>query len=240
MPRQKRTNSPIKHTSPKKPNSKQGAFKIAGVGELTEKEKKKKKKEKEERSKFNVSANKNKRTYRGIVFDSEVEMKYYRDVVVPAIEKDEIVYCELQKTYILQPPFERDGHKLQSINYVGDFFLKYADGHEELIDIKGYADGVAKLKRKLFLYLFPEIDYKWISYSAIDGGWCEYDYIMKQRSLRKRHREQYKELYDIKKSISERQNADDKVLSKTKTNGDKMTDMEETIDAEESEDMKNE
>ena len=42
MPRQKRTNSPIKHTSPKKPNSKQGAFKIAGVGELTERKRKKK------------------------------------------------------------------------------------------------------------------------------------------------------------------------------------------------------
>ena len=34
-----------------------------------------------ERSKFNVDKDKEKRTYNNIVFDSQLEMKYYRDVL---------------------------------------------------------------------------------------------------------------------------------------------------------------
>lgn len=49
-----------------------------------------------QRSKFNVSDNKDKRTYDGIVFDSELEMKYYRDVVCPKFNSGEIVKFELQ------------------------------------------------------------------------------------------------------------------------------------------------
>lgn len=36
-----------------------------------------------ERTKFNVDKDKAKRTCEGIVFDSVMEMKYYRDVVLP-------------------------------------------------------------------------------------------------------------------------------------------------------------
>lgn len=36
-----------------------------------------------ERSKFNVDKDKEKRTYDNIVFDSQLEMKYYRDVLCP-------------------------------------------------------------------------------------------------------------------------------------------------------------
>lgn len=147
---------------------------------------KRKKKAKEDRSKYNVSKSKEKRTYDGIEFDSELEMKYYRDVVVPQIKSGEIIHCELQKTYILQPTFKPNGSKssIQSIKYVADFFLKYKDGHEEVIDTKGYPDAVAKIKRKLFLYKFPYINYHWICYSKIDGGWCEYDYVLKKRNER--------------------------------------------------------
>ena len=49
------------------------------------------------RSKYNVSSNKAKRSYDGIVFASELEMKYYRDVVLPAYNAGEIVKYELQK-----------------------------------------------------------------------------------------------------------------------------------------------
>lgn len=159
------------------------------------------------RSKFNVAKNAENRTYMGIVFDSELEMRYYRDIVVPAIEKDQIVFCELQKTYILQPAYERDGHRVQPIKYVADFFLKYVDGHEEIIDTKGYPDAIAKLKKKMFLYLYPDVDYRWVCYSQIDGGWCDYDWVLKQRKDRKKK----KELEDTKKRVSSRKDGTQKV-----------------------------
>lgn len=137
------------------------------------------------RSKFNVSKNKEKRTYNGIVFDSELEMRYYRDVIIPEYNKGNIIYYERQVKYELQPKFKYEDKTILPINYVADFFVKYKDGQEVLIDTKGMADSVAKLKKKLFHYKFPLIDYKWICYSKIDGGWCDYDYVQKQRKLRK-------------------------------------------------------
>lgn len=50
-----------------------------------------------EQSKFNVDKDKEKRTYNNIVFDSQLEMKYYRDVLCPAVESGEVTYFELQK-----------------------------------------------------------------------------------------------------------------------------------------------
>ena len=141
-----------------------------------------------ERSKFNVDKDKSKRTYNDIVFDSILEMKYYRDVILPKVESGEIVEYELQKTYILQPKFIKNGKTVQPIKYVADFYVKYSDGREEVLDTKGMPDTTATLKRKLFWYVFPDIEYRWICYSAIDGGWCDYDYVKKQRALRKKNK----------------------------------------------------
>ena len=140
------------------------------------------------RTKFNVDKDTNKRTYDDIIFDSILEMKYYRDIVCPQVESGEVVHYELQKTYELQPKFKHEGKTVQPIKYVADFFIVFKDGHEEVIDTKGCPDSVAILKRKLFWYMFPNVNYKWIGYSKIDGGWCEYDYIKKQRSERKRNK----------------------------------------------------
>ena len=117
------------------------------------------------RSKFNVSSDKEKRTYNGIVFDSQLEMKYYRDVVLPLEESGQIKYYELQKPYELQPKFTHDGKTVQPIKYVADFYIEYADGHTEVIDTKGMPDSTALMKRKMFWYHFPDTVYKWVCYS---------------------------------------------------------------------------
>ena len=137
------------------------------------------------RSKFNVSSNKARRTYNDIVFDSELEMKYYRDVLLPAVERGEIVNYELQKKYELQPKFEHDGESIRAIIYIADFYIEYADGHTEVIDTKGMPDSTALMKRKMFWYHFPDTIYKWVCYSKIDGGWCDYEYVKQQRKERK-------------------------------------------------------
>lgn len=149
-------------------------------------------------SKFNVDIkDTTQRTYNGIVFDSVLEMHYYRDVLCPLEKSGDIICCELQKPYELQPKFVHDQKTVQAIRYVADFFVRYKDGHEEVIDTKGCPDQTAFLKRKLFWYRYPDITYKWICYSKIDGGWYEYEYVKKQRAERKR-----------KKKASAKQEAD--------------------------------
>lgn len=143
------------------------------------------------RSKFNVDKDKAKRTCNGIVFDSELEMKYYRDVVLPGVESGRIKYYELQKPYELQPKFVHDDKTVQPIKYVADFYIEYADGSSEVIDTKGIPDSTAIVKRKMFWYVYPDIKYIWITWSKIDGGWCDYEYVKQQRNLRKKNKKEH-------------------------------------------------
>ena len=60
----------------------------------------------------------------------------------------------------------------------------------QVIDTKGMPDATAKLKRKLFWYKYPDIDYQWVTYSkkyaSGNGGWIEYDKLSKlQRDAKK-------------------------------------------------------
>lgn len=138
------------------------------------------------RSKFNVDKDKSKRTHNGIVFDSVLEMKYYRDVLCPAVESGDVVSYELQKPYELQPKFRHDEKSVQSIKYVADFFIVYKDGHEEVVDTKGCPDSVALLKRKLFWYKFPDVDYKWVTWVKKFGGWIDYEEYKRLKREEKR------------------------------------------------------
>lgn len=138
------------------------------------------------RSKYNVDLNNNTRTFNGIVFDSEMEMRFYRDFCIPKLEDGSVTHVALQVPYELQPKFRHNGLAVQAITYVADFVLTFADGHEQVVDVKGMPDSVAKLKRKLFWYVFPDKDYVWMTYSKIDGGWCTYEAVQKNRKQRKK------------------------------------------------------
>ena len=146
------------------------------------------------RTKFNVDKDTDHRTIDGIVFDSVLELRYYRDVLLPLVESGDVVEYELQKPYELQPKFVHDGRTVQAIKYVADFYIRYKDGCEEVIDIKGFADATALLKRKLFWYTFPEVNYKWISWSLKDGGFLLYEDLKKARAERKKEKKAKKEL----------------------------------------------
>lgn len=145
------------------------------------------------KSKYNVDSNTDKRTYDGIIFDSIMEMKYYRDVLCPLLESGEVIAYELQKKYELQPGFMRNGKKVLPITYIADFWMKYQDGHEIVIDVKGCPDAKANMKRKMFWYRYPDIDYQWISYCKQDGGWIDYQILKKNRSERKRRKHEKEE-----------------------------------------------
>lgn len=146
-----------------------------------------------QRTKYNVDKNIEKRSYDGIVFDSQMEMHFYRDHVLPQWRSGDIVEFELQKKYELQPKFVHDAKAVLPIVYVADFYLKYSDGTEEVIDIKGFADSVARIKRKMFWYIFPDLKYRWITYVKKWGGWVDYDMVNR---LRKEARAKKKEEKD--------------------------------------------
>ncbi len=75
-----------------------------------------------ERTKYNVDKDKKDRTCDGIVFDSKLEMRYYRDVLCPKVESGEVANFALQKSFELQPGFSRNGKKVLPITYVADFY----------------------------------------------------------------------------------------------------------------------
>lgn len=145
---------------------------------------------KSNKTKFNVDKNTEKRTYDGVVYDSRIEMMFYRDCVLPKIEAGEIIECKRQVSFELQPAFEKTDktgktQKVRSIDYVADYVITYKNGITEVIDIKGCPDTTALLKRKMFWYKYPDIVYRWISYSKCDGGWIEYEDLKKARKARK-------------------------------------------------------
>ncbi len=141
------------------------------------------------RSKYNVGRGDcSDRTFDGIVFDSAMEMRYYRDVITPQLASGEITHCERQKSYTLQPAFKHGGKSVQAITYKADFYTVDKYGKERVIDIKGCPDAVALLKRKMFWYLFPSIEYVWIGYCVADGGWTTYENILQGRRERKKLR----------------------------------------------------
>lgn len=137
------------------------------------------------RTKFNVDKDTEKRTCDGIVFDSVLEMRYYRDVLRPLVESGDVVEYELQKPYELQPKFTHDGKNVQPITYVADFYMVFCDGSIRVVDTKGCPDSVASLKRKLFWFKYPNIDYHWMAYVEKYGGWNTYEYIKQQRAANK-------------------------------------------------------
>lgn len=140
------------------------------------------------RTKFNVDRDTESRTYNDIVFDSKLEMRYYRDVVLPLSRSGEIAHYELQKKYTLQPKFTHGGKTILPIEYVADFYIEYADGRKVIVDTKGFADSVAKIKRKMMWYLFPDIEYIWITFVQKYGGWLEYDEVAKLRRQARKDR----------------------------------------------------
>ena len=90
-----------------------------------------------------------------IIFDSVMEARYYVYLL------DEKAYgniesFEMQKTYELIPPIkDKNGKKHRATTYIADFVIKYKNGVESVIDIKGKKTEVFKIKEKMLLYFYP-------------------------------------------------------------------------------------
>lgn len=141
------------------------------------------------KSKFNIDKTeqgKLNRLYNGIIYDSEMELDFLKEVIEPQIASGKIIKYERQVVYELLPAFVYKGQKFAAINYKSDFNIHYADGTELVVDIKGLAKPLDIIKRKLLLSRYPNINYIWMIKSVIDGGWCDYEVVKKNRAKRKK------------------------------------------------------
>lgn len=121
-----------------------------------------------------------------IIFDSVMEARYYVYLL------DEKAYgsiesFEIQKTYELIPSIkDKNGKKHRATTYIADFVIKYKDGAESVIDIKGKKTEVFKIKEKMLLYFYPEIDFRCIQWDSFQDEWRTIEDIEKDKRKRKK------------------------------------------------------
>jgi len=102
-------------------------------------------------------------TINGIDFDSKREGEFYQELGLrktgqgPKIRGEEI---KIQPEFLLQEAFEdKDGNKHRAIKYIADFEVRFMNGDVKVYDVKGCITNVYKLKKKLFLYKYPHINF---------------------------------------------------------------------------------
>lgn len=123
--------------------------------------------------------------YKGITFDSKVECEYYQHLEskMNGFNYDRI---EIQPRYELVPKFGNQ----RKAEYIADFALYLNDELIEVIDVKGRPTETAKLKAKIFRYLYRDVKLTWIckapKYTGLD--WIEYDELVKARRQRKKEK----------------------------------------------------
>lgn len=100
----------------------------------------------------------NRRTvYNGVVYDSKKEAK--RSYELEMLQRAGYIHSlERQKRIELQESFRIRGTSIRAITYIADFY--YYDNIKKtwvVEDTKGFRTDVYKLKKKLFLYKYPDV-----------------------------------------------------------------------------------
>lgn len=96
----------------------------------------------------------------GITFDSQKEARKYYELKLLKMA-GEVVDFELQPEFILQEGYrDSTGKWIRPIKYISDFKVIYPDGQEVIIDTKGYRTEVYRLKKKMLLKRYPDIEFR--------------------------------------------------------------------------------
>ena len=99
-----------------------------------------------------------KTTVCGRTFDSRREAEVYLELLAQK-QAGEIVRIGFQPSYTLLAGFkDNTGKNQKPITYTADFFVKYADGHSEVIEVKGVRTRDYLLRKKLFLHMMRDTD----------------------------------------------------------------------------------
>lgn len=97
-----------------------------------------------------------KTTMCGHTFDSRREAEYYLELL-ELKRRGEVVSITLQPSYELLEGFtDNTGKRQRPIKYTPDFLVTYADGHTEVVEVKGMKTRDYMLRKKLFLHKMRE------------------------------------------------------------------------------------
>lgn len=99
-------------------------------------------------------------TINGIKFDSKKEANRYYELKL--LEKQGYIKdLKLQHKFELQPGFKKNGETYRPILYIADFvYLDLKTNKNIVEDVKGYKTDVYKLKKKMFEYVYPDLELK--------------------------------------------------------------------------------
>jgi len=91
----------------------------------------------------------------GYTFDSEAEARRYGWLKILQ-SQEKITGLRVHPRYEVQPAFIICGEKYRPIVYEADFSYVDEEGSWIVEDVKGAQTSVYKIKKKLFLYNYPE------------------------------------------------------------------------------------
>lgn len=95
----------------------------------------------------------------GIKFDSKLEANRYMQLKFLE-EVGKIKELRLQQEFELQPKFkDKEGKTIRAINYIADFTYYNDKGEFIVEDTKGFETKEFKLKQKMLLYKYPDINF---------------------------------------------------------------------------------
>ena len=120
-------------------------------------------------------------TLDGYKFDSKAEMDFYTQFI-----QGTNIDWKFHPTFVLQDSFvDIHGTKHRAITYEADFEVKGV-----VIDIKGMATPVAKIKRKMFMKRYQNVILEWIVKNKKWGidGWIEYGELCDIRRKNKKEK----------------------------------------------------
>lgn len=72
----------------------------------------------------------------GREFDSRGEYDYYMGIILPKVQRGEVVKVESHRRFTMLPEKEYGNVKLPAMHYTPDFVLTYADGTVEVVEVK--------------------------------------------------------------------------------------------------------
>lgn len=94
-----------------------------------------------------------------ITFDSHLEARRYMEIKMLK-SAGEIIAFEVHPEFMLQESFKHGGKTIRAITYTGDFLLVYPDGHRVIEDTKGFMTEPSKIRIKLLLKRYPDIEFR--------------------------------------------------------------------------------
>lgn len=96
----------------------------------------------------------------GITFDSKKEANRYKELKI--LKSAGVIEClELQKIFELQPSFKKNGKTYRKITYKADFYYFDNEKGKYIVeDVKGFKTEVYKLKKKMFEYIYKDLELK--------------------------------------------------------------------------------